>query len=448
MRCYHVVSPSSEPVTPHTDDSPLFPIPSLPFPSFSDALTRMVEDCFTTDRVDLQLPCPNAVLAGNVTDGDGAADLAILSGSEKFLPNPAYATSALAARAKPMFELLGRLAGMSLRLKLALAFEWPSLVWKGLVGAPLDMQDLRSIDVRRADHLQDVASWVHAGGPMYAAAGSGDGSAASGAAFGRTPTLHSRTPMMFGAGGTPGSSRSPATPFLRSTPGQAGMGQGALSAVSPAPLARMYAPEAQAAFAAAFPGLTFSVTGYDGRPAELVPGGHKIRVTLANRWQYVAAATAFALTCMEPLIRHIRRGMYSVVPPRAVRMLTWQELEIAVSGKPEVDLRILKAHTDYEGYRPSDAAIQHFWKVMEGFTQEERSLFIRFAWGRSRLPTGRRWPKRFKITHRPMRPDQNSLPLAHTCFFSIELPPYPTEERMRSALLAAIHYGIGGILNA
>ncbi|CAN0509760.1 unnamed protein product, partial [Scytosiphon promiscuus] len=38
--------------------------------------------------------------------------------------------------------------------------------------------------------------------------------------------------------------------------------------------------------------------------------------------------------------------------------------------------------------------------------------------------------------------------VSHTCFFSIELPPYSTEERMRQGLLTAIHFGMGGILIA
>ncbi len=67
-------------------------------------------------------------------------------------------------------------------------------------------------------------------------------------------------------------------------------------------------------------------------------------------------------------------------------------------------------------------------------------------WGpRSRLPLERRWPKTFKIQRRVVGDD--SLPLAHTCFFSIELPPYSTEAIMRQRLLTAIHFGIGGILN-
>lgn len=50
--------------------------------------------------------------------------------------------------------------------------------------------------------------------------------------------------------------------------------------------------------------------------------------------------------------------------------------------------------------------------------------------------------------------DDSDVPLrlfsqvSHTCFFSIELPPYSTEERMRQGLLTAIHFGMGGILIA
>ena len=36
-----------------------------------------------------------------------------------------------------------------------------------------------------------------------------------------------------------------------------------------------------------------------------------------------------------------------------------------------------------------------------------------------------------------------ALPLAHTCFFHVELPDYSTEDRMRWGLSIALHYGAG-----
>ena len=40
----------------------------------------------------------------------------------------------------------------------------------------------------------------------------------------------------------------------------------------------------------------------------------------------------------------------------------------------------------YKGVEPSAPLIQWFWEVMESFSNTERSLFLRFVWGRTRLP--------------------------------------------------------------
>ena len=46
--------------------------------------------------------------------------------------------------------------------------------------------------------------------------------------------------------------------------------------------------------------------------------------------------------------------------------------------------------TEYaEGCKPSDRVIQYFWTVLKDFSQAERVLYLRFVWGRSRLPVSR-----------------------------------------------------------
>ena len=40
----------------------------------------------------------------------------------------------------------------------------------------------------------------------------------------------------------------------------------------------------------------------------------------------------------------------------------------------------------YKGVESSAPLIQWFWQVMEEFSNVERSLFLRFVWGRTRLP--------------------------------------------------------------
>eukprot|EP00953_Heterococcus_sp_UTEX-ZZ885_P005544 3453-Heterococcus_DN1.PRE.1 len=81
---------------------------------------------------------------------------------------------------------------------------------------------------------------------------------------------------------------------------------------------------------------------------------------------------------------------------------------------------------------------------MESLTPQEQSGFVRFAWGRSRLPSKAHWTTNMKISNRGAL----ALPVSHTCFFSVELPDFKTIEEMRRGLLTAIHFGACGILNA
>lgn len=88
-----------------------------------------------------------------------------------------------------------------------------------------------------------------------------------------------------------------------------------------------------------------------------------------------------------------------------------------------------------------------FWKVIRSFTDEERSSIIRFSWGRSRLPRSDAFERPFKLTRKStpsVAAADNMLPIAHTCFFQIELPCYSSEDVMRKRLLTAATYGTGG----
>ena len=47
-----------------------------------------------------------------------------------------------------------------------------------------------------------------------------------------------------------------------------------------------------------------------------------------------------------------------------------------------------------------DVTIQLFWKVLASLSQEEQSGFVRFAWGRSRLPPKHAWFKDMQVRAR------------------------------------------------
>lgn len=310
---------------------------------FRDAMTRMVEDCFSS-HLDLFLLTPNGIAQQGVN-------------TDKYLPNPRHTSP----RAIAMFELVGKIMGCSLRLKMCLPFHLPLLIWKLLVGQKLEFADLEAVDATAAKAISS--------------------------------------------------------------------------------LRRTWDPE-EAGVAV---GRRFTVTTLDGREVELKRNGAALTVTSATTAEYCHLLEKYKLSEFDVQVDAIRRGLLATVPERAIRLLTGQELDVAVAGRPDVSADVLEKHTEYEGYRRDDPTVVLFWKVFRSMSNEDRALFVRFAWGRSRLPLERRWPKTFKIQRRVVGDD--SLPLAHTCFFSIELPPYSTEAIMRQRLLTAIHFGIGGILN-
>lgn len=57
-----------------------------------------------------------------------------------------------------------------------------------------------------------------------------------------------------------------------------------------------------------------------------------------------------------------------------------------VCGSPDIPLHLLKSVATYKGIEASAPLAQWFWEVMESLSNTERSLFLRFVWGRTRLP--------------------------------------------------------------
>jgi hypothetical protein len=114
-----------------------------------------------------------------------------------------------------------------------------------------------------------------------------------------------------------------------------------------------------------------------------------------------------------------------------------------VCGNPNVDIDLLKSCTEYSNYTQSDRIIQWFWEIMSEFSQSDRKAYLRFTWGRNRLPlTKAGFKQRMKISKlNPRRPEDldRSLPVSHTCFFTIDIPEYSSKEIMRQKITYAIY---------
>ena len=111
-------------------------------------------------------------------------------------------------------------------------------------------------------------------------------------------------------------------------------------------------------------------------------------------------------------------GIGAVVPAvRLLALLSSRELQSLVCSVADIDIGVLRAHTRYGAGVASDARhIRIFWKVLEGFTAEQRRQFLKFIWSRNRLPKDEQdWGEHVMRIHplETSKPDGH-FPVAHT----------------------------------
>uniref|UniRef100_A0A3Q0R8S1 E3 ubiquitin-protein ligase HACE1 n=1 Tax=Amphilophus citrinellus TaxID=61819 RepID=A0A3Q0R8S1_AMPCI len=200
--------------------------------------------------------------------------------------------------------------------------------------------------------------------------------------------------------------------------------------------------------------LTFSVeTDVFGAMEEvpLKPGGISILVTQDNKAEYVQLVTELRMTrAIQPQINAFLQGFHTFIPASLIQLFDEYELELLLSGMPEIDVQDWCRNTEYtSGYDPREPVIQWFWDVVTSLTQEERVLLLQFVTGSSRVPhggfaylMGGSGLQKFTIAAVPYT--SNLLPTSSTCINMLKLPEYPSKEVLRDRLLVALHCGSYG----
>ncbi|XP_039207010.1 E3 ubiquitin-protein ligase HACE1 isoform X3 [Crotalus tigris] len=200
--------------------------------------------------------------------------------------------------------------------------------------------------------------------------------------------------------------------------------------------------------------LTFSVETDVFGAMEEVPlklGGASIIVTQENKAEYVQLVTELRMTrAIQPQINAFLQGFHMFIPPSLVQLFDEYELELLLSGMPEIDVNDWIKNTEYtSGYERDDPVIQWFWEVVKELTQEERVLLLQFVTGSSRVPhggfahiMGGSGLQNFTIAAVPYTP--NLLPTSSTCINMLKLPEYPKKEILKDRLLVALHCGSYG----
>lgn len=114
-------------------------------------------------------------------------------------------------------------------------------------------------------------------------------------------------------------------------------------------------------------------------------------------------------------------GFHDIVPADLISIFNEQELELLISGLPEIDVDDWKNNADYHNYSASSAQIQWFWRAVRSFDKEERAKLLQFVTGTSKVPLngfkeleGMNGFSKFNI-HRDYG-NKDRLPSSHTCF--------------------------------
>uniref|UniRef100_A0A2K5IVZ8 HECT domain-containing protein n=1 Tax=Colobus angolensis palliatus TaxID=336983 RepID=A0A2K5IVZ8_COLAP len=178
--------------------------------------------------------------------------------------------------------------------------------------------------------------------------------------------------------------------------------------------------------------LTFTTVLSDQQVVELIPGGAGIVVGYGDRSRFIQLVQKARLEESKEQVAAMQAGLLKVVPQAVLDLLTWQELEKKVCGDPEVTVDALRKLTRFEDFEPSDSRVQYFWEALNNFTNEDRSRFLRFVTGRSRLPA-RIYIYPDKLGYETT----DALPESSTCSSTLFLPHYASakvcEEKLRYA---------------
>lgn len=155
---------------------------------------------------------------------------------------------------------------------------------------------------------------------------------------------------------------------------------------------------------------------------DLMPGGRDIAVTEDNKHEYVRLVVEYKLIkSVQEQLDHFLEGFHEIIPSHLISIFNEQELELLISGLPDIDVDDWKNNTEYHNYQPTSAQIQWFWRAVRSFDKEEKAKLLQFVTGTSKVPLngfkeleGMNGHAKFNI-HRDYS-SKEKLPSSHTCF--------------------------------
>ncbi len=115
---------------------------------------------------------------------------------------------------------------------------------------------------------------------------------------------------------------------------------------------------------------------------ELAPDGRNIVVTEANKHDYVKYMCQAKMTnSIRAQLSAFLEGFYALVPKKLISIFNEHELELLISGLPNIDIDDLKNNSEYHKYSTNSLQVQWFWRALRSFDQADRAKFLQFVTG-------------------------------------------------------------------
>jgi E3 ubiquitin-protein ligase HERC2 len=188
--------------------------------------------------------------------------------------------------------------------------------------------------------------------------------------------------------------------------------------------------------------FTWTTQLSNGETVPVVRDGEKRQVLYEEVEEYNALVLKTRAEEGLKQMEAMKEGFEIVFPMSILTILNWRDVEERVRGPSEIGVDALKSITEYSSCSADNEYVKRFWRTFEEFTNEQRSTFLKFVWGRARLPPAERLKDQaFKLVlfddYRFPNHDV-VFPEAHTCFFQFDLPRYTTDVACKSKILYAI----------
>ena len=93
---------------------------------------------------------------------------------------------------------------------------------------------------------------------------------------------------------------------------------------------------------------------------DLKPNGANIPVTEENKMEYIRLVCQMKMTgAIRKQLNAFLEGFYDIIPKRLISIFNEQELELLISGLPNIDIDDLKANSEYHKYQPTSLQVNN-----------------------------------------------------------------------------------------